>query len=634
MNASGRRGLAACTISAVLGTVGLLVGLSAPAARAGSGLTLTRLYGQSRYDTAAAVAEAAFPNGAPVVLLATGQDFPDALAGSYLAVNESGNAPILLTATTSLPAATASALTALKAREVIILGGDGAVSASVESALQGQGYTTRRVAGADRYQTMEALDTLGGEVVGTVNGSPTAVVTTGRNFPDALAAGPLTFTRSLPLVLTDGAQPGLSPEAASVLGHDHITQVILVGGPAALNPGINAQLQNMGIRVLYQTAGADRSATSVALADFALQTGLLSATRADVADGYAPSSSSTGAPGGFTPDALAGAVLGGINRAPTLVTDSPTDAGTTPGFFTAHAASETGGTVFGGPAAVSDQVVSAEEQAVATAPTTTTSSTSSTTSSTTSTTSTSTTTSSTSSTSTTSTTTPSGTSTTTTTVPPAGGTDPYTSGATGYDISFPQCGGAYPAQPYSIAVVGVNDGHPFSTNPCLASEAAWAGSHVNVYMNLASPTSGSGPAASGPAGTCAASDVNCQSFNYGYNSATQSLSAAQSAGASASTWWLDVEVANYWSSDTAANDQVVQGAISALDQAGKTVGVYSTPYMWAQIAGGWQPSTPEWAPGGTGSNPAGGCGGSYSFTTGPIWLSQYPSGNYDGDVAC
>src|SRR5207302_7906031 len=50
----------------------------------------------------------------------------------------------------------------------------------------------------------------------------------------------------------------------------------------------------------------------------------------------------------------------------------------------------------------------------------------------------------------------------------------YTYGSTGYDISFPQCGGAYPTGAFGI--IGVNGGYPFvHYNPCLAERAGRVG---------------------------------------------------------------------------------------------------------------------------------------------------------------
>src|SRR5438094_8780960 len=57
----------------------------------------------------------------------------------------------------------------------------------------------------------------------------------------------------------------------------------------------------------------------------------------------------------------------------------------------------------------------------------------------------------------------------------------YTHGSTGYDISFPQCGGAYPAG--ACGIVGVNGGYPFvHYNPCLADEYAHS-PHAALYIN-------------------------------------------------------------------------------------------------------------------------------------------------------
>src|SRR6202521_6462862 len=57
----------------------------------------------------------------------------------------------------------------------------------------------------------------------------------------------------------------------------------------------------------------------------------------------------------------------------------------------------------------------------------------------------------------------------------------YTPGSTGYDISYPQCGGAYPAGAFGI--VGVNGGYPFlHYNPCLADEYSHT-TNAALYIN-------------------------------------------------------------------------------------------------------------------------------------------------------
>ncbi|MDE2281571.1 MAG: hypothetical protein KGJ92_02215, partial [Actinomycetales bacterium] len=60
----------------------------------------------------------------------------------------------------------------------------------------------------------------------------------------------------------------------------------------------------------------------------------------------------------------------------------------------------------------------------------------------------------------------------------------------GYDISFPQCGGTLPTG-MGFGIVGVNDGRPYTTNPCLATEIQWATSSLaatpQFYVNTANP---------------------------------------------------------------------------------------------------------------------------------------------------
>jgi hypothetical protein len=139
----------------------------------------------------------------------------------------------------------------------------------------------------------------------------------------------------------------------------------------------------------------------------------------------------------------------------------------------------------------------------------------------------------------------------------------------------------------------------------------------------------------GPAGSCPASNSSCQAYNYGANAVAYSVSAAKAAGVMASVWWLDVETGNTWSSSTAANDQVVRGALAQLAADKLTGGIYSTSYQWRVVAGTWTPDVPEWVPSGASSARSAEaiCGGTY-FTSGATWMVQFASGGLDGDLAC
>ena len=97
-----------------------------------SGPPVTRVSGSDRYATAAAIS-AGWGPGVPVVYIATGLNFPDALAGAAAAGTL--GAPLLLVTGTTVPAATAAELARLKPGRIVILGGPGAVSDSVAAAV-------------------------------------------------------------------------------------------------------------------------------------------------------------------------------------------------------------------------------------------------------------------------------------------------------------------------------------------------------------------------------------------------------------------------------------------------------------------------------------------------------------------
>ncbi len=91
-----------------------------------------RLAGTDRFATAAHVADAVFDPQPPTAHLATGTDFPDALAGGPAAA--AVNSPLLLVTRQTLPAATADELQRLRPQANVTLGGSEVVSAAVETA--------------------------------------------------------------------------------------------------------------------------------------------------------------------------------------------------------------------------------------------------------------------------------------------------------------------------------------------------------------------------------------------------------------------------------------------------------------------------------------------------------------------
>lgn len=212
-------------------------------------------------------------------------------------------------------------------------------------------------------------------------------------------------------------------------------------------------------------------------------------------------------------------------------------------------------------------------------------------------------------------------------------TDPYATGTTGYDVSYPQCGASAPAGAFGI--VGVNGGRPFSNNSCLASEYSAAPQPPSLYVNTGysgayrkNITSGCASQSNSVAG----SSSQRQAWAVGCSESESSLAyATQSGAVSVAMWWLDVETANSWSSSNLAlNQYTINGAAARLAQTGVPVGVYSNASMWTTITGTGSFAHPnidaDWQTAG------GSCG--TGFTGGPVWLVQSTVGGLDFDKAC
>lgn len=239
-------------------------------------------------------------------------------------------------------------------------------------------------------------------------------------------------------------------------------------------------------------------------------------------------------------------------------------------------------------------------------------------------------------------------------------------GSSGHDLSWPQCGSAYPADG-AFGIVGVSDGRAWSSNPCLASEYQWAAGYArtpDLYMNTANPAPHSSyywpsSGAQDPAlcqDASSTTDPGC-AYDYGWHTAANALATANAALGSLpqGIWWLDVETGNTWNGDASSNAADVQGSIDyLLAQHVAGVGVYSTALQWNAVTGGYSAAdastyaaawgseftspngisgSPSWVAGASGPSDAPSyCSSSFLGTT--TWMVQYVSGSVDVDAAC
>ncbi len=206
-------------------------------ARALQGMTTTgnlqRVGGTDRYDTAARLA-GYYPTGAKVAYVATGENFPDALAGAALAGRD--QAPLLLTAKWSLPTTTASALARLRPARIVVFGSTGAVSQTVASQLARYATTgsVTRLQGSDLYATAAAI-------AQQFPSATTVYLASGQTYPDALAGAALAGGTGAPLLLTRADQ--LPDATRAQLARLRPRNVRVLGGAGVVSDTVLAQVR-------------------------------------------------------------------------------------------------------------------------------------------------------------------------------------------------------------------------------------------------------------------------------------------------------------------------------------------------------------------------------------------------------
>lgn len=289
------------SLIAVVAAVALAVPLVSPTA-ALAAPSSDRISGADRYSTSAKVSSLAFPSPSTIdtLYLVSGQNFPDALSAGPVAVRRS--AAFLLTSPTAVPAAITKEIRRLNPRTVVLVGGEGALTAKLEKSVRSLVPEVVRVGGTDRYATSRAVV----KDAFSADGAPHVYIATGASFPDALAAGPAAAAAGAPVVLLRGDTAKIDAATVKLLRELGTTSVTITGGVAVVSAGIEAQLKSLyGKANVVRDWGADRYETAIAINKRAF-----GATRGDA---YV-------ATGLNFPDALAAAPLAGMQGRPLYLT--------------------------------------------------------------------------------------------------------------------------------------------------------------------------------------------------------------------------------------------------------------------------------------------------------------------------
>ncbi len=204
------------------GTVYLLGGVAAIPASVATNITAlgyvpVRYAGADRFGTALAVADAL---GDPsTVLLATGVNFPDALAAGPAAAHLGG--VVLLTSGPTMPASVTAYLLAHPGK-VYAVGGPAAAADPAATALSG----------ADRYATAAAV------AIAVFSGPTSVGVASGEAFADALSGGAFEAHHGGPILLTTAI--ALPAPTIGYLndGRSTIVNVTIFGGTSAVSTGV------------------------------------------------------------------------------------------------------------------------------------------------------------------------------------------------------------------------------------------------------------------------------------------------------------------------------------------------------------------------------------------------------------
>ncbi|WP_195510059.1 cell wall-binding repeat-containing protein [Clostridium tyrobutyricum] len=331
MNKQGKKVFASTVLMSLVLTTALATG-NVKAAVNGQA---TRVGGANRYETAEMVATSNFTTSDNVVLV-SGEGYADSVSASVLA--KELNAPILLTGSKTLDSNAKLAIETLKAKKVLIVGGEASVSKSIESGLKSD-YTVTRLAGSDRYATNLAVANYLADTLKVSKDNIIAV--SGTGFSDALTVAPVAASKDEIVLLTNNNADSMK----NTIEFAKDSKVTVVGTTYVVSDAI------------YKSLKADRRIDGGAYR-FDTNLKILKAFDSDLKTDKLYVANATG--NGYA-DALVASAIAGKYSAPLVLVDTERSTGTynAINYVGQKAVKDTDIQVIGGRGVVSDAIIQA-----------------------------------------------------------------------------------------------------------------------------------------------------------------------------------------------------------------------------------------------------------------------------------
>ncbi|BCB05768.1 hypothetical protein KH172YL63_39010 [Bacillus sp. KH172YL63] len=181
------------------------------------------------------------------VVLASGDTFADSLAASPLASYL--DCPILLVKGSKVSEEVIEEIKRLGADQVVIVGGENALSDDVEGALYRLPLSIHRLFGDTRYETNLAIN----EAIPYHTNK--AFIVSGENYPDALSVAGYSGALNYPILFVK--KESISDSIKKYIHTNEVTKTYIVGGTAV----ISRKVEN-GLPSPYRIAGEDRYSTN------------------------------------------------------------------------------------------------------------------------------------------------------------------------------------------------------------------------------------------------------------------------------------------------------------------------------------------------------------------------------------